>query len=296
MTTKMDGSKSQDLTTTMQIIAAALFRVFDTDHSGVIDSSEMNEIFSSWLVTLLNLATDTILMVEDLVRSQSIQGAATEIAANLRGLSWANDVAISDVIEQLLLALPDDWPNAEAPASSQSYPFQEALLSILPNADELVQAAADKFSKLWGRLEEQAAAAPLNKERSLAAAEPVLNEIAELFLAPDAAESAANAVGRWADGLFRHCGGPPDSAVPRWLVAGLCDAVAEKLRSYVRQGGLTHLAGTLLALVDVNEDGTLSPSELADIGRTLAGLGKVGAERPRFSPRRLMPACALVRG
>jgi hypothetical protein len=228
--TRQQSQSKLDLTAPLQAILDALFRVFDTDKSGALDGAELFTILSSWLTTALNLATDIVLRVEDLLYTPDMQATAAELSSGLRGAS-SHSLAIPDVLHQLLAGLPD------APAAGQrsELSLRAALRALFPDADARVQQAADKLAALQRQLE--AAPGPLTNKDGLRAAEPVLEDVARLFLAPEAAAVAAGAVAALADREMARMGGPAGAAVPRQNAEWLCAGVAEKLRAYVGQVG-----------------------------------------------------------
>ena len=57
------GQTPQSPAQLAQAVASSLFRVFDSGASGAMGAGALARILSSWLVTLLNLATDAVLQL-----------------------------------------------------------------------------------------------------------------------------------------------------------------------------------------------------------------------------------------
>jgi Ca2+-binding EF-hand superfamily protein len=276
------GSTKKNPVLTARKILASIFRVFDENNNGNIEAVELSNIISSWIVTVMNLTTDVLALIEDLIKSAAVKKAALEIGMGLRSVSQTDDsgtINVDQTLENLLDQMPDEAPEAIASAATGGWTtLKEELKELIPDIDDHTKKAIDKFNALIEKFKADAEKAEISKDKIVNQATVVFCEIIELFLSVDA---MARSMNRPLD-LFNQLlveATPITEGISKQLSAELLDSFVSHLQSFLRGGGLNQTLQTLFDLVDVNNNQLWSKQELFNLGNMLSLLTQVSACR-----------------
>ena len=268
--TKM-GNGPQDKSKLNPVIAGrkmieSMFRIFDDDKDGNIQSSELASMFSSWIGTIMNLIVETLDIVEDLLFDDAVKTAAFQAGIGLEMLTNLKDsdgnINIDQALQTILQNVPDRASSMIASqVTSTTEQAKQMTQTFVPDIDERFKTTTRLYDGLMARLDSMAINGELSKEVAVESMAPVCCDIIENFLS---LEVVSKAKAQPMESLNQMTEGMPFQARPN-LADDLANTVVISLRTFFRSGGLKKFLETFVDLLDVNGDGKLSKEEIKNL-------------------------------
>ena len=259
-------------------VVSCLFRVFDADKSGNIDTPELVLIFSSWLITLLNLGTDIVIILETFLESDHIKKFADE--AGSVAASKNTVVTVEEATENFLKIVPKALLSHQ-PMTEMDSTLNDLPASRLTLAREVFEEASTKLAELFQSLPSKSKSGHL-MEQCIKDAADVLFETLQRLLAPRLLAQAVDVAASWLDSQFRNFRHKSTCAIPRVLIETFFQQLANSLQNFDR-AMLCHIVKTFFNFVDVNGDGVISDSELFIFTNNIRSLANVCPALPKLS-------------
>jgi hypothetical protein len=274
----------------------SMFRIFDDDKDGNIQSSELASMFSSWIGTIMNLIVETLDIVEDLLFDDAVKTAAFQAGMGLEMFPKDGDgnINIDQALQTILQNVPDQASSMIASqVTSTTEQAKQMTQTFVPDIDERFKTTTRLYDGLMARLDSMAVNGELSKEVAVESMAPVCCDIIENFLS---LEVVSKAKAQPMESLNQMTEGMPFQARPN-LADDLANTVVISLRTFFRSGGLKKFLETFVDLLDVNGDGKLSKEEIKNLADASSLLFTVTSSFPALSvvcgARRV--ACALMR-
>ena len=254
----------------------SMFRIFDDDKDGNIQSSELASLFSSWIGTIMNLIVETLDIVEDLLFDDAVKTAAFQAGIGLEMLTNLKDsdgnINIDQALQTILQNVPDQASSMIASqVTSTTEQAKQITHSFIPDIDERFKTTTRLYDGLMARLDSMAVNGELSKEVAVESMAPVCCDIIENFLS---LEVVSKAKAYPMDTLKRMIE-EMTFDLPSSLADDLANTVVISLQTFFRSGGLKKFLETLVDLLDVNGDGLLSKEEIKNLAETTSLLFKV---------------------
>jgi Ca2+-binding EF-hand superfamily protein len=258
-------------------ILGSVFRVFDENNNGSIEAIELYNIFSSWIITIMNLGTDFVAVFEDLTKSEVFRVAALEIGMSLKSISTSDsgDVIIDQTLKSLLESVPDEAPKELSESLTLRTNFAvRKLYQLIPDAESRVQSAMYKYKSLLKSFDTEAGTGRIPKDSIVQRASEVFCDVIELFLASDVISQAVD--GPLAKlNLILQTNTILFEGISKELSTELIEKLVLHLRRFFREGALRQILATLFDLIDINNDSEWSKGELVNLGKALSLLTQV---------------------
>jgi hypothetical protein len=256
----------------------AFMRVYDANGDGVVQISEFTDVLCDLISGIMYLAADVL---DDLVQKYLLQGPLTSAASlffdELVRVTSSDPVRVQDIVEALAGAI-------EALGASGAAEAAEAAKSKAEPAwlwmTEVWKEHASEIDRLMDQLQAMAKDGPLQKEACLSLAADSLCGILERVFTPDGVSGGAGLMLQLANSsLERTTAGL--AQVPEEAVGEVVPGALAALHGFLRGGGAARLLAALFDLLDVDNDGAVSPAEAA----RCRGRRAQGGERPRGAGR-----------
>ena len=279
-----DSSKPNLIIAGRQILDS-VFRIFDEDKDGKIQTTELASILSSWINTIFTLISEVLDLIEELIFDEAVKTAALQIGMNLEILPKDSDgnIIIEDALKSLFADMPDQASDAVASQVNQTTQMaKDQARSFAPDIDTRFEATTALYNGLLSRLDAMAINGKLSKDRCVEVMTPVFCDMIENFLSLDVVSQAKAQPLSMMNSAVKSMT-PIKSGIPTNLCDDLINTVVVSLRSFFRGGGLKQFVQTFFDLLDVNNDGAMSKEEIRNLGDATRLLFQVG--RPRMHPR-----------
>ena len=256
-------------------VVSYLFRVFDSNCNGNIESQELVPILTGWLIACLNLGTDLLIIVEDLLISAQVQQLVGELGPCVEGVAVSSDTVVTiDDAAQKILALASD-----AFALLQTYIIDISSSLDLPPAGFLAELFrsqnAVSLIQSVRRHAESGNLSDVSVVQCVDEVAPLLITLVENCLSSEMISCTVDEAVQWLEKKLIKYRGNQAVSVPRELVEAAVGSIADSLRNIVRQDVSRQLVKTALDFVDVDGDGMLSKCELGNLADNISQLAKV---------------------
>jgi Ca2+-binding EF-hand superfamily protein len=265
-------------------VVSYLFRVFDSNGNGTIEASELLPIIRAWLIAFLNLGTDLVIAFEDLLNSMQAQTLIGDVVSCVLGMPDGYDtkVTVDEAAQKML------------PFTSDAFDILQTILMGISSSLEMLSSGflaelfqssvSERVFKLLQSLREVSVNGRLSIKQCVNQAAPVLAAIAEDCLARDVIARAVDAEVLWLNRQLNKYSGKQSVSIPREVIEAAICSIANDLRNVVRQDVSSQLVKTVLDFVDVDGDGELSESELANLIENIKQLAEVRLFLPKLFP------------
>ena len=264
------SSKKNPVMTARKILSS-IFRVFDENGNGNIEAIELSSIISSWIITVMNLGTDTITMLEDMIKGEAVKKAALELGMGLQSVSKSgSDINVDQTLKSLLESMPDEAPQTVAEGLTSSFTvLKEEIKVVVPDLEQRNSKALDKYNTLVKAFTSEAESKKIPKDSIVKRSSEVFCDIIDIYLATDV---LARGVDRPLTLLnnFLKDSTPISEGIARQYSVELLDSLVSHLRSFFRSGGLQQTLLTFFDLIDVNNDAEWSKQELANLANIMS--------------------------
>jgi hypothetical protein len=258
-------------------VLESLFRIFDDDKDGKIQTAELASILASWISTIFTLIGDVLDLTEELMFDDAVKTAALQVGMNLDMLPKDSNgnIIIEDALKSLLAEMPDQASETVVSQVNQTTDMVKNQARILvPDIDARFTATTALYDGLLNRLDAMAISGQISKDQCVEIMTPFFCDIIENYLSLDLV-SQAKAQHKEETGL-EHPLVKPNSdlkqyihfqeGIPFNLFDDLVNTVVLSLRSFFRGGGLKQFVQAFVDLLDVNNDGTMSKEEITNLG------------------------------
>jgi Ca2+-binding EF-hand superfamily protein len=262
------GGQKPNLIIAGRQILESVFRIFDEDKDGKIQTTELASIFGSWINTIFTLIAEVLDLTEELIFDDAVKTAALQVGMNLEILPKDSNgnIIIEDALKSLFSDMPDRASSQVASQVNQTTQMvKDQARSYAPDIDTRFTAATAMYDGLLSRLDSMAINGELSKDRCVEVMTPVFCDMVENFLSLEVVSQAKAEPLSMMDSAVKSMT-PIKSGIPINLCDDLINTVVVSLRSFFRGGGLKQFVQTFFDLLDVNNDGVMSKEEIKNLG------------------------------